>query len=238
VVRAEEIAADDFGCAVGEDQAAVVAEERVAQGRFDADTRRPADKDEGLDLPLSENVIELGLEEAAVAVLETRRSPGWGASSGTMLVFHVPSIKKSPAPTPKPRCFSRLGASGPPRFERSRLNSIFRYTTVIPAARAASRTRPVGSIVARAAAIGRPLEANIPPSAPKSFCMSTTITAAPRESIGSGVGLASTMTLRHAKDDGGGRCKPFLALGRTRVWRWDASGVTFERIRGHAYPFG
>jgi hypothetical protein len=144
VVRAEEIAADDFGCAVGEDQAAVVAEERVAQGRFDADTRRPADKDEGLDLPLSENVIELGLEEAAVAVLETRRSPGWGASSGTMLVFHVPSIKKSPAPTPKPRCFSRLGASGPPRFERSRLNSIFRYTTVIPAAPRGIKDAPRG----------------------------------------------------------------------------------------------
>src|SRR5205085_3203178 len=65
------------------------------------------------------------------------------------------------------------------------------YTTVIPAWRAAASTRAVGSTTALIPSSGTPARANIPPSAPKSFCMSTTTTAVRAGSSDSGLGLAS-----------------------------------------------
>src|SRR5436190_10165745 len=76
VVRADEVAADDFSGAIRQDETAVVAEEGVAQRRLDADARRPADEDQVLDLALPEDVVELRLEEPAVALLRDNEIPG------------------------------------------------------------------------------------------------------------------------------------------------------------------
>src|SRR5215468_8832762 len=40
-------------------------------------------------------------------------SPGWGASSGTISVFHVPSIKKLLAPTPRSENVVEFGLEEP-----------------------------------------------------------------------------------------------------------------------------
>src|SRR6266576_464440 len=61
----------------------------------------------------------------------------------------------------------------------------------IPACRAAVRTLRVGATAARIMEMSIPARWNIPPSEPKSFCMSTTITAALSASIAIGPGLAS-----------------------------------------------
>src|SRR5438309_13513 len=78
MVRACEIAANDFSGAIGQDHAAVIAEERVMERRLHAHARRPADEDEALDLPLPQNVIELRVKEPAVALLRDDNVAGLG----------------------------------------------------------------------------------------------------------------------------------------------------------------
>lgn len=92
-------------------------------------------------------------------------SPGCGRSSFSISVFHVPWIKMRPSvpfgaltvsPTRSGWSLIQFGESGSPASERSGRNSIFKYTTFRPALRAAARTRFVGSITCRIAAMSIP----------------------------------------------------------------------------------
>jgi hypothetical protein len=121
-------------------------------------------------------------------------------SSSTISVFQVSRIRIRPvvpfgartsSPTPIGACLSQFGESGAPMSDRSGRNPIFRYTIFIPAARAAWRTRAVGSIAPRIADMSMPARSNMPPTAAKSFCMSTTIRAVRAGATDTGVGLAS-----------------------------------------------
>ena len=69
MVRAWQVIADRFGRAVLDDEAGVVAEHRVTHSRFDADARRAAGDDQICRGALSEDLVQVGLEEAAKAVL-------------------------------------------------------------------------------------------------------------------------------------------------------------------------
>src|SRR5437879_8631709 len=66
----------------------------------------------------------------------------------------------------------------------------------IPARRADSRTLEMGSTTFWMGAMSTPARSNIPPLLPKSFCMSTTITAVRAVSIVIGSGEASMIACR------------------------------------------
>src|SRR5215467_7276986 len=70
----------------------------------------------------------------------------------------------------------------------------------MPARRADSRTLEMGSTTFWMGAMSTPARSNIPPLLPKSFCMSTTITAVRAVSIVIGSGEASMITCRPALD--------------------------------------
>src|SRR5919109_736122 len=66
----------------------------------------------------------------------------------------------------------------------------------MPARRAESRTLEIGSTTFWIGAMSTPARSNIPPLLPKSFCMSTTITAVRAVSIVIGSGEASMIAFR------------------------------------------
>ncbi len=117
------------------------------------------------------------------------------------LTFHVSRMSILPIPpsgavtdSPKcsSRCFFRLGPSTLPASDRSGWKPILRYTTGTPARRAAASTRAVGSMTPLIDEMSIPARWNIPPGAPKSFCMSTTTTAEDFGSNKNAFGLAAT----------------------------------------------
>ena len=61
--------ADRLRGAILKDEAPIVAEDGIPDGRLDADTRRPSDKDEVRDAARPEDLVEVCFEERAVAVL-------------------------------------------------------------------------------------------------------------------------------------------------------------------------
>ena len=63
------VTSDRLGCAVTEEQTSIVAVERVAEGRLDADAGGRTDEDESVDACSSQQISEGRLIEAAVAVL-------------------------------------------------------------------------------------------------------------------------------------------------------------------------
>jgi len=69
VVAACEVAPDWLAGTVAQQQAAIVAVERVSQGGIDANTRRAAGEDGRFGAMLAQDGLQLCLEEAAVAVL-------------------------------------------------------------------------------------------------------------------------------------------------------------------------
>jgi hypothetical protein len=205
VIAARQAAADRLARAVAQEQASVIAVEGVTEGGVDADTRRAAGEDERVDPAAAQDRVQVGLEEAAVAVLRDDDVSLLRRELREDLSPQVPRINVrltrpsgiSPAsPTPSALCLRKLGASGDPASERSGSNCIVRYTTVMPARRATGSNFAIGSMTASMSAIGIPARANMPSRPPKSFCMSTTTTAVAPGSIARASGLASIMSGR------------------------------------------
>src|SRR5262249_22628664 len=72
-VGARETVADGLRRAVGEEDATVIPEERVAQGRLHADARRPTGEDQGTDAKLLQRLMQFGVVKGAVARLDDDR---------------------------------------------------------------------------------------------------------------------------------------------------------------------
>jgi hypothetical protein len=68
VVAAGEVVPDWLPSAIPQHQAPIVAVERVPQRGIDADARRTTGEDERFGAVLTKDRVQLGLEEAAVAV--------------------------------------------------------------------------------------------------------------------------------------------------------------------------
>ena len=191
--------ADRLGGAVLEHDTAVVAEHGVSDRRLDADARRATGEDEVLDAETLKHVVQLGFEEAAEAALPNHDVLRRGLKPGDDV--GVPCV----ADQDPPRCAVgsldgladaeeqvpvAVGRTVGTDVREIGQKAHLGYTTGIPTRRAAWMTLAVGATAAWISEMSSPLRCIIPPTDPKSFCMSTTITAACILSRVIGCGLA------------------------------------------------
>ena len=92
MVAARQVRPDRLRHAVLQEQAGVVAEHGVPDGRLDAHAGGASRYDEVFDPERLENRVQVGLIEAAKAVLGDDNVAGGGASSSRISVFQVSRI--------------------------------------------------------------------------------------------------------------------------------------------------